>query len=319
MENNIKVKINYEESFKHNFKRDVNGAVRYYLQLHTGNCSKEGYNYGIGFLLHPQALNPFLKTMETLNEIENVIVLNMPCTFYQNDDNVKFNIPTYLILKLPLHNMKIDDLNIMSEGNKIKIENNEDDILSMDRIKSTEEIANYAELVLDNIKGYNMDTLNDMILKYVNSYFDESKIISFKNMNEALNCIISSISSKMVYKKLSNSLKNIEFRYTKYGDSSHIITNAKEIKFNGKIISLNEDKKYWIYTNPIKFPDFKYVFLTYDIMEIKQLINRVTEVIKNYIIKNTNKNSKRIIIMFEREIIFNDNGSMMWYMGIVEE
>ena len=123
----------------------------------------------------------------------------------------------------------------------------------------------------------------------------------------------------MVYKKLSNSLKNIEFRYTKYGDSSHIITNAKEIKFNGKIISLNEDKKYWIYTNPIKFPDFKYVFLTYDIMEIKQLINRVTEVIKNYIIKNTNKNSKRIIIMFEREIIFNDNGSMMWYMGIVEE
>ena len=111
----ITVKIDYESSLKHNFRRDVSGAVKYYLELHTHSneeekISERGYHYELGFILYPQALNPFLKIMETLGETKHIVIIPA----FDNDINEKINEPAYLILKLPLENRMVDSINIQT-------------------------------------------------------------------------------------------------------------------------------------------------------------------------------------------------------------
>jgi hypothetical protein len=83
--------INYEQSYKNNFRTDVKKAVKFYLELHEDfKYSEEDF---CGFILYPQALNPFLKTMETMGESKNIIILP---AYNQEEDH---NSPAYLIIK----------------------------------------------------------------------------------------------------------------------------------------------------------------------------------------------------------------------------
>jgi len=85
--------INYETSYKNNFKTDVKAAVKFYLALSVDFVYSSD-NWG-GFILYPQALNPFLKIMETIDESRNILIL--PAF---NHDNEMNNSPAYLILKI---------------------------------------------------------------------------------------------------------------------------------------------------------------------------------------------------------------------------
>jgi len=100
------VKINYEESFKNNFKCGVNQAVKFYLNLNEEDSVAK--DCGIGFILYPQALNPFLKIMETLKESDSIVIIPS----FNNDIYEKLNEPAYLILKLPLKNRRLDNISI---------------------------------------------------------------------------------------------------------------------------------------------------------------------------------------------------------------
>jgi hypothetical protein len=83
------VKVNYEKSYENNFKTNVNEAVKFYLADYKVNS-------GEGFILYPQALNPFLKIMETMNECKNIIILPA----FNSEDYNKVNQPAYLFLKI---------------------------------------------------------------------------------------------------------------------------------------------------------------------------------------------------------------------------
>ena len=90
------VTVNYGISYQHNFRTNVKRAVEFYLKLHTGDCDINDDSYGIGFILYPQALNPFLRIMETLDEVKHIMILPA----FNNDSN-GFSESAYLILKLP--------------------------------------------------------------------------------------------------------------------------------------------------------------------------------------------------------------------------
>jgi len=86
--------IDYTESYKNNFKTDVKKAVKFYLELYEDfKYSEEDF---CGFILYPQALNPFLKMMETMGESKNIIILPA----YNQDDYDNINLPAYLIIKI---------------------------------------------------------------------------------------------------------------------------------------------------------------------------------------------------------------------------
>jgi hypothetical protein len=87
-------KINYETSYRNNFRTDVKSAVKFYLELSTD--FKYSTDQWGGFILYPQALNPFLKIMESLGESRNIIIV----PGFDNDEGI--NKPAYLILKLDL-------------------------------------------------------------------------------------------------------------------------------------------------------------------------------------------------------------------------
>ena len=91
-----KYRLDYEICLKNNFRNNVSGAVKFYLEL--GEDYKFSEEKMGGFILYPHALNPFLKIMETLGESRNVIVLPS----FNNDDVDVGNIknPAYLILKI---------------------------------------------------------------------------------------------------------------------------------------------------------------------------------------------------------------------------
>lgn len=84
--------INYEQLYKNNFRTDVKKAVKFYLELYE-DFKYDEENF-CGFILYPQALNPFLKTMETMGESKNIMILP---AYNQEEDH---NSPAYLIIKL---------------------------------------------------------------------------------------------------------------------------------------------------------------------------------------------------------------------------
>lgn len=100
------IKIDYERSYKNNFRLNVNEAVKFYLNSIGGyntyftskidNVIKEDVT---GFILYPQALNPFLKVMETMKEVKNIVIVPA----FNNDGNnpEEINNPAYLIIRLP--------------------------------------------------------------------------------------------------------------------------------------------------------------------------------------------------------------------------
>jgi hypothetical protein len=100
-------KINYDRAYKNNFRCNVSEAVKFYLSIGSENCGEDS-KYGVAFMLYPQALNPFLKIMETLNETKNIVILPA----FDNDYNNKLNKPAYFILKLPLETKYIDMIGI---------------------------------------------------------------------------------------------------------------------------------------------------------------------------------------------------------------
>lgn len=87
----VKYSINYENSYKNNFRTDVRGAVKFYLE----DIEQSTENFE-GFILYPQALNPFLKIMESLRESRNILILPA----FDNDELDNINKPAYLILKI---------------------------------------------------------------------------------------------------------------------------------------------------------------------------------------------------------------------------
>jgi len=90
----MEIRINYDLCYKNNFKTNVGEAVRFYMNLGID------YKYNIedfgGFVLYPQALNPFLKIMETMGESRNIIIL----PGFNNDNEDKVNSPAYIIIKV---------------------------------------------------------------------------------------------------------------------------------------------------------------------------------------------------------------------------
>lgn len=78
------MKINYEEAYKHNFRSAVREATKFFLEMGVGE----------GLVLSPQALNPFLRVMETLDCVRQIAVLPA----YENTvDGMEIR---YLIVKL---------------------------------------------------------------------------------------------------------------------------------------------------------------------------------------------------------------------------
>jgi len=98
-------KINYENCYKNNFGNDAKKAVRFYLTSEDrslyngeGDSSSNEVVYkteATGFVIYPQALNPFLRIMETL-KLNNQITI-LPA--YNQEEGV--NIHDYLIVLLP--------------------------------------------------------------------------------------------------------------------------------------------------------------------------------------------------------------------------
>jgi hypothetical protein len=98
-------KIDYEACLKNNFRCDVQSAVKFYLDLpiryfsagSEDNVSRADIKDG--FVLYPQALNPFLKIMETLRESRHIVILPS----FNNDSfepSDVINAPAYLIIKV---------------------------------------------------------------------------------------------------------------------------------------------------------------------------------------------------------------------------
>jgi hypothetical protein len=90
----VEYKINYQDCYKNNFRNDVKSAVKFYLEIKDIDSRTSLENWA-GFILYPQALNPFLKIMESINESKNVLVLPA----FNHDEEVTH--PAYLILKMP--------------------------------------------------------------------------------------------------------------------------------------------------------------------------------------------------------------------------
>jgi len=96
--------IDYEKCYKNNFGNNVERAVRFYLssevRAFSGSISSESNEVlyiaeATGLVLYPQALNPFLKIMETLKLHDKIIILPA----YNQDEGI--NLPAYLIIRVP--------------------------------------------------------------------------------------------------------------------------------------------------------------------------------------------------------------------------
>ena len=97
--------IDYEKCYKNNFGNNVERAIRFYLSsedgaFYSGSISSESNEVlyiaeATGFVLYPQALNPFLKIMETLKLHDKIIILPA----YNQDEGI--NLPAYLIIRVP--------------------------------------------------------------------------------------------------------------------------------------------------------------------------------------------------------------------------
>ena len=90
----VTLDINYDNCYKNNFKNDVSKAVKFCLN--QGDEFKSSIGDYVGFILYPHALNPFLRAMEILNEVRNIVILPA----YNNDSEEEMNAPAYLILKI---------------------------------------------------------------------------------------------------------------------------------------------------------------------------------------------------------------------------
>ena len=99
-ENRTELHIDYQACYKNNFKCDVEKALKFILD--QGEVFKFSHDHFGGFILYPQALNPFLKIMETLGESRNIVILPA-----YNNNGEEINAPCYLIIKA---NMDITDL-----------------------------------------------------------------------------------------------------------------------------------------------------------------------------------------------------------------
>jgi len=77
--------INYDNGYKNNFRGDVRGAVLFYLSAPDWT----------ELILYPQAINPFLKIMETVNEAKNISIFPA----FDNEGE-GFSKPAYLVLKM---------------------------------------------------------------------------------------------------------------------------------------------------------------------------------------------------------------------------
>jgi len=97
--------IHYDRYYENNFRNDVERAVKFCLtcedntlcnfnmDMESGEATET--RTAIGFILYPQALNPFLKIMETLKLNNKIIILPA----YNQEDGI--NSPAYLIIRLP--------------------------------------------------------------------------------------------------------------------------------------------------------------------------------------------------------------------------
>lgn len=81
------VNIDYKSSYENNFGINVKRAVKFVVD-HKLDCFPPCSM--TGFILLPQALNPFLRAMEAMGESKNIVVVP---AFEGND-------PAYLILIL---------------------------------------------------------------------------------------------------------------------------------------------------------------------------------------------------------------------------
>lgn len=79
------MRINYDEAYKHNFRSAVRDATKFFL----------GMGVGEGLVLSPQALNPFLRVMETLDCVKQIAI------FPAFETTIDGKETRYLIMKLP--------------------------------------------------------------------------------------------------------------------------------------------------------------------------------------------------------------------------
>jgi len=96
--------VDYQKCYKNNFGNNVERAVRFYLSaeergFRSGGISSDSNEVfytteATGFVLYPQALNPFLKIMETLKLHDKIIILPA----YNQDEGI--NLPAYIIVCL---------------------------------------------------------------------------------------------------------------------------------------------------------------------------------------------------------------------------
>ena len=138
-------KINYDNCYKNNFKNNVQAAVKFYLELGIDFKFMED-NLG-GFILYPQALNPFLRIMETMGESQNIVILPA----LEGDDSYKSNAPAYMILKLDL---KSSPIYTISSLNPDKVEScDKGSVYSTDGTKfSIEKDMSFESLLLGLIE-----------------------------------------------------------------------------------------------------------------------------------------------------------------------
>ncbi len=153
-------KIDYSYCYKNDFKNDVQAAVKFYL-AYENTPIEEGIAYG--FILYPQALNPFLRIMETMGESQNIVILPATSDYdesalYNNKNSVMFvgdihlNKPAYIILRLDLKSNPIYTISSLN-SNKTKKISNEDTVWCIDGTKiSSEDNINFENLLLGLIK-----------------------------------------------------------------------------------------------------------------------------------------------------------------------
>jgi len=82
----VRYLIDYEKIEENNFQSNVQEALKFYLN-NKDNISGDDSNSDDvrieGFLLCPQALNPFLKIVESLNEVDRFLIL--PQRYYGSE------------------------------------------------------------------------------------------------------------------------------------------------------------------------------------------------------------------------------------------
>jgi hypothetical protein len=99
----MELKINYEQACK-NYYTQAKEALQKYLELDSTE--------GQGFIISAQALNPFLRTLETINE-KGVVVLPLSAAI-----KIKYGMTgantneLYMIIKVPLVNYQVGSIQL---------------------------------------------------------------------------------------------------------------------------------------------------------------------------------------------------------------